>query len=66
MKNSVGQGGCYPPRPKAEFFIIPRKPNSIIIALLFIQNNSKFKNKQKMFTSVDVKFISILHLFREI
>ena len=37
-------------------------------ALLFIQNNSKFKNKLKHVykcTSVDVKFISIVHLYRE-
>ena len=37
-------------------------------ALLFIQNNSKFKNKLKRVykcTSVDVKFISIVHLYRE-
>ena len=44
--------------------ILPQ-PNSII-ALLFIQNNSNFKNKLKMLTSVDVKFTSIVHLFREI
>ena len=48
MKNSAGQGGCYPPRPKAEvdnilrdlsaeFFIFYESRNSII-ALLFIQN----------------------------
>ena len=42
-----------------------RKPNSMI-AFLFIQNKSKFKNKLKMFTSVHVKFISILHLYREV
>ena len=36
------------------------------IALLFIQNNSNFKNKLKMLTSVDVKFTSIVHLLREI
>ena len=48
MKNSAGQGGCYPPRLKAEvdnilrdlsaeFFIFYESRNSII-ALLFIQN----------------------------
>ena len=36
MKNSADQGGCYPPRPKAE-----KWPNSII-TLLFIQNISPF------------------------
>ena len=59
-----GRGGQHPPR-SAEFFISCDTPNSII-ALLFIQNNSNFKNKLKMPTSVDVKFTSILHLFREI
>ena len=44
---------------------ILRQSNSII-ALLFIQNNSNFKNKLKMLTSVHVKFTSIVHLFREI
>ena len=36
-------------------------------ALLFIQNNSKFKNKLKHVfkcTFVDVEFISIVHLYR--
>ena len=74
MKNSAVRGACYPPRPKAgwitlskicRIFHILRQPNSVI-ALLFIQNNSNFKNKLKMLTSVDVKFTSIVHLFREI
>ena len=35
---------------------ILRKPNSLI-ALLFIQNNSQFKNSKNMLTFIDVKFI---------
>ena len=49
MKNSAGQGGCYPPRLKAELdniLHILRKLNSII-ALLFIQNIFKLL-KEKM------------------
>ena len=52
MKNSADQGGCYPQKPKAEvnnthseicrILHILRKPNLIIIALLFIQNISSF------------------------
>ena len=38
MKNSAGQGECYPSRPKAEVDNTLRKPNSIIIALFFIEN----------------------------
>ena len=50
MKNSADQGGCYPPRPKAEVdntlrdlqnSSYPTQPHSII-ALLFIQNISPF------------------------
>ena len=75
MKNSADRGGCYPPRSKAGVNNTIRdlqnssyltQPHSKIIALLFIQNNSNFKNKPKMFTSVDVKFTSIVHLFWEI
>ena len=44
-----------------------RKSNSII-AILVIQNNSKFKNKRKHAYPylTDVKFISIVHLYREV
>ena len=47
MKNSADQGGCYPPRPKAEVDntlrdlqnpSYPTKAEYSIIALLFIQN----------------------------
>ena len=38
---------------------ILRKPNSLI-ALLFIQSNSSFKNKLNMLTFVDVKFTWIV------
>ena len=50
MKNSADQGGCYPPRPKAELnntlrdlqnSSYPTKASSVI-ALLFIQNSSLF------------------------
>ena len=50
MKNYGDRGGCFPSRPRritpSEIFIILhmiRKPNSVIV-LLFIQNNSQFKN----------------------
>ena len=49
MKNYGDRGGCYPSRPSSEISIILhmiRKPNSIIV-LLFIQNNSQFKNMAK-------------------
>ena len=51
IKNSEDRGGCYPPRPKTPSSIcrilhILRKTNSTI-ALSFLQNNSKFKNKLK-------------------
>ena len=74
-KNSADQGGCCPPRPKAEvdntlrdlqnssYPAIAEFNNCFIIHSL---NNSNFKNKLKMRTSVDVKFRSIVHLFREI
>ena len=44
---------------------ILRKPNSIIV-LLFLQNNSKFKNKLKHANLGQCKFISIMHLYREV
>ena len=44
---------------------ILRKPNSIIV-LLFLQNNSKFKNKLKHANLGRCKFISIIHLYREV
>ena len=75
MKNSADRGGYYPPRPQAEVDNTlrdlqnsshPAIAANSIIALLFIQNNSNFKNKLKMLTSVDVKFTSIVHLSREI
>ena len=44
---------------------ILRKPNSIIV-LLFLQNNSKFKNKLKHANLGRCKFISIKHLYREV
>ena len=53
---------CRRPRPPSEISIILhmiRKPNSIIV-LLFIQNNSQFKNVAKhayLHRSIDVKFI---------
>ena len=51
MKKSANWGGCYLPRSprpssKLRTLHILRKPNSIIV-LLFLQNNSKFKNKLK-------------------
>ena len=59
MKNYADQGGCYPPKPKAEadntsppevciILHIIRKPNSII-ALLFIQNISRALKIYKIF-----------------
>ena len=75
MKNSADRGGCYPPRLQAEVdntlrdlqnSSYPVIAENSIIALLFIQNNSNFKNKLKMLTSVDVKFTSIVHLFQGI
>ena len=44
---------------------ILRKPNSTIV-LLFLQNNSKFKNKLKRGNLGGCKFISIMHLYREV
>ena len=44
---------------------ILRKPNSIIV-LLFLQNNSKFKNKLKHANLERCKFVSIIHLYREV
>ena len=50
MKNYGDLGGCYPPRPTVStdntLLDMIRKPNSIIV-LLFIQNNSEFKNMAK-------------------
>ena len=52
MKDYADIGGCYPPRPSITpseiCIILPilRKQN-LLIALLFIQNNSQFKNKLK-------------------
>ena len=75
MKNSADRGGCYSPRPQAEVdntlrdlqnSSYPAIAANSIIALLFIQNNSNFKNKLTVLTSVDVKFTSIVHLSREI
>ena len=62
MKNYGDQGGCYQPITPFEISIILhmiRKRNSIIV-LLFIQNNSQFKNMAKhayLHRSIDVKFI---------
>ena len=52
MKDYADIGGCYPPRPSITpseiCIILPilRKPN-LLTALLFIPNNSQFKNKLK-------------------
>ena len=53
MKNYGDRGGCYPSRPSritpseiSLIFYMIRKPNSITV-LLFIQNNSQFKNIAK-------------------
>ena len=48
MKNYGDRGGCYRITPSEIFIILHmiRKPNSIIV-LLFIQNNSQFKNMAK-------------------
>ena len=58
MKNYGDQAGCYPSGPQAARRITPseisiirhmiRKPNSIIV-LLFIQNDSYFKNIAKTY-----------------
>ena len=74
MKNSADRGGCYPPRPKAEVDNTIRDlQNSSYSAIaefnncfIIHSNNSNFKNKLKMLTSVDVQFTSIVHHFREI
>ena len=74
MKNSADRGGCYPPRPKAEVDNTLRDlQNSSCPAIaefnncfIIHSNNSNFKNKLKMLISVDVKFTSIVHHFREI
>ena len=65
LLNEAEGGGWITLSKICRIFHILRQPNSVI-ALLFIQNNSNFKNKLKMLTSVDVKFTSIVHLFREI
>ena len=44
---------------------ILRKPNSIIV-LLFLQNDSKYKNKLKHANLGRCKFISITHFYREL
>ena len=44
---------------------ILRKPKSIIV-LLFLQNNFKFKNKLNHDNLGRCKFISIMHLYREV
>ena len=59
MKNSADRGGCYPLRLKAEVDNTRqdlRNSSYPAIAVLFIQNNSNFKNTLKMLPSVDVKF----------
>ena len=53
------------PSGSAEFFTSYKSQNSIII-LLFLQNNSKFKNKLKHANLRRIKFISIIHLYREV
>ena len=63
MKNAADRGGCCRPRwitPSeiCRILRIPRKPNSIIV-LLFLQNNSKFKNKLKHANLGRCKFIPI-------
>ena len=51
MKNQADRGGCYPrwitPSEVCLIFHTLRKPNSLI-NLLFIQNNSQFKNIAKI------------------
>ena len=67
MKNSADRGGCYDvihrgQRPRwitpseiCRILHIPRKPNSIFV-LLFLQNNSKFKNRLKHVASPQTSF----------
>ena len=66
MKNYGDQGGCYRPRwitPSeiCKILYILRKPNSLT-ALLFIQIIPSFKTGSNMFTFIDVKFTSIVHV----
>ena len=56
MKNYGDRGGCYPSRPQAEADNTLREPNSINV-LLFIQNNSQFKNMAK--TSLPPQMLSL-------
>ena len=69
MKNYGVRGGCYPSRLQAEAdntlqdlynssYDTKAKFNNIIV-LLFIQNNSQFKNiAKKMLTSIDLTMLS--------
>ena len=69
MKNSADRGGCYPPKTEVDNTLRDLQ-NSSYPAIAEFNNciiiHSNFKNKLKMRTSVDVKFTSIVHLFREI
>ena len=55
--------GCYPPSEICRILHILRKPNSIMV-LLFLQNNSKFKNKLKHANLGRWTLISVMHLYR--
>ena len=63
MKNSADRGRGL--STEAEGLHILRKPNSITV-LLFLQNSSIFKNKLKHANHGRCKFISIMHLYREV
>ena len=55
--------GCITPSEICRILHILRKPNSIIV-LLFLQNNSKFKNKLKHANLGRWTLISVMHLYR--
>ena len=65
MKNYADQGGWITPSEICRIIHILRKPNSIIV-LLFLQINCKYKNKLKHANLGRCKFISIMHLYREV
>ena len=64
-ENVVENGCIYICSDIRRILHILRKPNSIIV-LLFIQYNSKFKNKLKRANLSRYKFISIRHLYGKV
>ena len=68
MKNSADRGGCQVDSSLRDLqnFSYPMKDEFTNCFIILVQNNSKFKNKLKHANLGRCKFISMMHLYREV